>query len=166
MFFKKGVQKNFTTFTEKHVLESFFNKKACNFIKKRLQHRCVPVKFAKFLRTSLLQNTSGGCFLILLYSEAVDRWCSAKKIFLQISQKEPWLEPRLKWSCRSIASTFLKKRFQCRCFLVNFGIFLRTPFCPTPAKSFILFTVPPPPFVFSKTTSHKFSNWTLSRLNL
>ena len=25
----------------------------CNFIKKRLQHRCFPVKFAKFLRTSL-----------------------------------------------------------------------------------------------------------------
>ena len=25
--------------------------KACNFIKKRLQHRCFPVQFAKFLRT-------------------------------------------------------------------------------------------------------------------
>ena len=34
---------------------AFFNKypglKACNFIKKRLQHRCFPVKFAKLLRT-------------------------------------------------------------------------------------------------------------------
>ena len=28
--------------------------KTCNFIKKRLQHRCSPVKFAKFLRTSFL----------------------------------------------------------------------------------------------------------------
>ena len=28
--------------------------KACNFIKKRLQHRCFPVKFTKFLRTPLL----------------------------------------------------------------------------------------------------------------
>ena len=25
--------------------------KACTFVKKRLQHRCFPVKFAKFLRT-------------------------------------------------------------------------------------------------------------------
>ena len=44
------------------VLESLFNKaaglKACNFIKKRLEHRCFPVKFAKFLRTTFLQNTS------------------------------------------------------------------------------------------------------------
>ena len=37
------------------VSESLFNKvtglKACNFIKKRLQHSRVPVKYAKFLRT-------------------------------------------------------------------------------------------------------------------
>ena len=31
--------------------ESVFNKsKACNFVKKRLQHRCYLVKFAKYLR--------------------------------------------------------------------------------------------------------------------
>ena len=30
---------------------------ACNFIKKRLQHRCFPVKFAKFLRTHFLKNS-------------------------------------------------------------------------------------------------------------
>ena len=35
-----------------------------NYIKKAnsLQHRCFPVKFAKILRTSFLQNTYGGCF--------------------------------------------------------------------------------------------------------
>ena len=37
------------------VLESLFNKvaapQACNFIKKRLLHRCFPVKFVKFLGT-------------------------------------------------------------------------------------------------------------------
>ena len=27
-----------------------------NFIKKRLQHRCFPVKFAKYLRTPILKN--------------------------------------------------------------------------------------------------------------
>ena len=37
------------------MLESLFNKvtgfQASNFIKKRLQHRCFPVKLVKFLRT-------------------------------------------------------------------------------------------------------------------
>ena len=28
----------------------------CNFIKKRLQHRCFPVKFEKLLRTPILKN--------------------------------------------------------------------------------------------------------------
>ena len=32
---------------------------ACNFIKKRLWHRCSPVNFAKILRTPFLQNSSG-----------------------------------------------------------------------------------------------------------
>ena len=40
----------------------FLSLKACNFIKKRLQHRCFPVNIAKLLRTPFSQNTSGGCF--------------------------------------------------------------------------------------------------------
>ena len=53
VFFKKGVLKNFANFTGKHLCWSlFFNKVAdlrvCNFIKKRLQQRYVPVKLAKF----------------------------------------------------------------------------------------------------------------------
>ena len=47
--------------------------KTCNFIK-RLQHRCFPVKFLKFLGTFFLQNTSGdcscnsgGCFCLLFF---------------------------------------------------------------------------------------------------
>ena len=40
------------------VSASLFNKcvdlKACNFIKKRIQHRYFPVIFAKFLRTTFL----------------------------------------------------------------------------------------------------------------
>ena len=42
------------------MLESFLNKvtglNACNFIKKRLQHRHFPVKFAKFWKTSILKT--------------------------------------------------------------------------------------------------------------
>ena len=36
--------------------------KVCNFIKMRLQDRCFPVKLAKFLKTPVLQNTSGDFF--------------------------------------------------------------------------------------------------------
>ena len=74
MFCKKGVLKNFTKFTGKHLCQSlFFNEvaglrptsspercagdevgpEACNFIKKRLWHRCFPVNFVKYLRTPI-----------------------------------------------------------------------------------------------------------------
>ena len=39
---------------------------ACHFMKKRLQHRCFPVKFAKFLKTPILKNTSGRLLLLFL----------------------------------------------------------------------------------------------------
>ena len=32
------------------------SKKACNVIKKRLQHRCFPVNIAKFSRAPILKN--------------------------------------------------------------------------------------------------------------
>ena len=42
------------------VLEFRFNKvtvfKTSNFIKKRLQHSCFSVKFAKFLKSAILKN--------------------------------------------------------------------------------------------------------------
>ena len=61
---KKGVLRNFAKFTEKHLCHSlFFNKVAglrpATLLKKRLWYRCFPVNFAKFLRTPILQNTSG-----------------------------------------------------------------------------------------------------------
>ena len=36
----------------------------CNFIKKRLQHRCFPVNIGEFLRTASIKNTSGDCFCL------------------------------------------------------------------------------------------------------
>ena len=39
--------------------------KACNFIKKRLQHRCFPLKFAKLLRTPFLTEHLRWLLLIL-----------------------------------------------------------------------------------------------------
>ena len=66
MFFNIGVLKNFATVTGKHLCCSLFLIKlrtyACNFIKRRLQHRCCPVNIAKFFRTVFLQNYSGGYF--------------------------------------------------------------------------------------------------------
>ena len=39
--------------------------KACNFIKKRLQHRCFPVSIPKVLGTIFLWNNYGGCSRIM-----------------------------------------------------------------------------------------------------
>ena len=44
VFCKKGVLKNLANFLGIYVSWSFF------------QHRCFPVKFAKFLRTAILKN--------------------------------------------------------------------------------------------------------------
>ena len=61
----KGVLRNFAKFTGKHLCQSlFFNKvKAYNFIKKEILAQVFPVIFAKFLRTHILQNTSGRLLL-------------------------------------------------------------------------------------------------------
>ena len=61
VFCKKSCSLKFRKFHRKTpVLESLLNKvaglQACNFIKKGLQQRHIPVKFAKFLRTHFLKN--------------------------------------------------------------------------------------------------------------
>ena len=60
---KKRVFKNFAKFTGKHLCQSlFFNNaglRPATLLKIRLWHKCFPVKFAKFLRTTFIQNTSG-----------------------------------------------------------------------------------------------------------
>ena len=59
---KKGVLRNFTKFTGKHLCQSlFFNKVA--LLKKGLWHRCFLVNFVKALRTPFSQNTSGRLLL-------------------------------------------------------------------------------------------------------
>ena len=63
VFCKKGVLRNLTKFTGKHLWQSlFFNKAAglrlrltlrpATLLKRRLWHRCFPVNFVKFLRTA------------------------------------------------------------------------------------------------------------------
>ena len=65
---RKGVLKNFSKFTGKQMYQSlYFTKVAglrpATLTKWRLWHRCFPVNFAKFLRTPLLQSTSGRLLL-------------------------------------------------------------------------------------------------------
>ena len=58
---KKGVPRNFTKLTGKHLCQRlFFNKAAglrpATLLKKTLWHRCFPVNFVKFLRTTFLNE--------------------------------------------------------------------------------------------------------------
>ena len=67
-YVRKGVLRNFTKFTGKHLCQSLFFNKVAGFrpvtlLKKRLWHRCFPVNFVKFLRTPFSQNTSGRLLL-------------------------------------------------------------------------------------------------------
>ena len=59
VFCEKGVLKNFTKFTVKHLCQNHFLNKVADLrpatlLKKRLWHRCFPVNFAEFLRTPIL----------------------------------------------------------------------------------------------------------------
>ena len=47
----KAVLKHFAIFTGKHLCWSLF---LIKFIKKNLQHKCLPVNMARFLRASIL----------------------------------------------------------------------------------------------------------------
>ena len=64
------------------VLESLFQKlvgwRPATLLKKRLQSRRFPVKFAKFFRTHFLQNTSSASFCL-----SVGCFCIFLKIFLK-----------------------------------------------------------------------------------
>ena len=63
---KKGVLKNFTKFTGKHLYQSLLFNKVAALLKRRHWHRCFPVNFVKFLRAAFLQNTSGRLLLKLI----------------------------------------------------------------------------------------------------
>ena len=57
VLFKIGILKKFAKFTRKHQCWSHF---LIFSRKKRLQHRCFPVTYAKLLKTPILQNILGG----------------------------------------------------------------------------------------------------------
>ena len=74
----EGISIEFTSLQQRHSISlasflqcphfrsshpgSFCKKReACNFNKKKLQHKCFPVNFEKFLRTLFSQKISSGC---------------------------------------------------------------------------------------------------------
>ena len=62
---KKGVPRNFTKFTGRHLCQGLIKllaSRRATLFKKRLWHRCFPVNFVKFLRRSFLQNISRRLF--------------------------------------------------------------------------------------------------------
>ena len=67
-FCKKGLLKNFTKFTGKHLCQSLFYNKAAGLrpatlLKKRLWHRWFPVNFVKILRAPI--SIEHLCWLLL-----------------------------------------------------------------------------------------------------
>ena len=79
---KKGFLRNFAIFTGKHLCRSlFFNKltglRPAILLKKRLWHRCFPVNFGKFLRTSFLHRTApDDCFC--LFCSVLEKFTSMR----------------------------------------------------------------------------------------
>ena len=90
---RRGSVKKIRKFHRKAlVLESLFNKvaglqafKVCSFIKKRLQHRCFPVKFATFLRAPSLKSI---CERLLLISYHAKK----KLALLETQYNQSWFE--------------------------------------------------------------------------
>ena len=83
MFCKKGVLRNFTG--------NVAGLRPGTLFKKRLWHRCFPMNFAKFVRKSFLQNTSGRLFLKINDSKQRNQAkirSSRSKMFFKISVLE------------------------------------------------------------------------------
>ena len=86
------------------VLESIFNKaaglKVCNSIKKRLQHSCLPVKLAKFLKTSFF--TDEFRWLLLTFNSCFHKSSGQKQVWLSaINTRFTWKKYLLPRKSRS-----------------------------------------------------------------
>ena len=61
---------------QKHSLADVLQNRcqACNFIKKRLQHRCFPMKFTTFLHNNTLFYRTPLLWWLLLAVNSVNQW--------------------------------------------------------------------------------------------
>ena len=118
----KGDLRDFAKLTGKHLCQGlFFNKVAslrpATLLKKRLWHRCFPVKFSKVLRTPFVtEHVRPATFL------KKRPWHRCFLVNFAKFLRTPFVTEHLR------PAALLKNRFWCRCFSVNFVKFLRTLF--------------------------------------
>ena len=135
-------------FTGKHLSWSLFliklqSLKACNFIKKRLQHRCFCCEFCDIFENNLFYR------IPLVAAFRVNRRCplwklleacnfikkeatkelekQSSKVFYKKDVLKNFTKFTEKHLCHTFFTTFLKKRLWHRCFPVNLVKFSRTP---------------------------------------
>ena len=82
-------------------------------VKKRLWYRCFPVNFAKFLRTSFLQNTSGRLLRILAF----------QKQPLEVSMKKAWKFLKIHRKTPLVWETFKNTFFTEHLWMTGSGFF-------------------------------------------
>ena len=126
------------------MLESLFNIvtgfQVCNFIKKRLQHRCFLVKFATFFRTFFLHRTlPGDCFWNHLHQRnPLKYWLTRKHIITQVISSII-RRRRCRCSSKSVLKNFANftgkqpcwSLWNLCCFPVKFTKFLKIIFFPS-----------------------------------
>ena len=94
------------------VLQSLFNKVAglqCNYIKRRIQHRCFPVNNVKFLRTSILKNICIKLFLLFCKNRNVRPKFSSFDALFEEEFTIPWEKIEATVRRCSIKKAILKK---------------------------------------------------------
>ena len=85
------------------MLESVFNKiagvQAYNFMKRRLQHKCFPVKKTEFLRTTILKNiwkkkehlpTTASCLTEAKYAFAINCYMCWNQLYISTMVLQKW----------------------------------------------------------------------------
>ena len=82
---------------------------ACDLIKKKTLAQVFPVKFAKFLRLSFLQNTSGQLFLNISTKLNLFWWCQICLSRIITVRKENLIKYDQIWSFLQISSQLLNK---------------------------------------------------------
>ena len=75
--------------SEADNIPSNFLKAACNFISKRLWHRCFPLNFSTFLRTPFSQNRKTAN-MQQIYRRIPMPKCDLNKVAFNIVAKQPY----------------------------------------------------------------------------
>ena len=97
-----------------------------SLLKKRIWHRCFPVKFVKFIRKSFLQNTSGLPLVIKIRKSSHGFWeifrKSNRHVFFHAENIT--LVFLLCTSFSTVDKILWKKRIHLRYFLKNYFLFI------------------------------------------